>query len=81
MKLFPHQQAALEKTKDFDRVAFYHDMGLGKTFSGSEKMVQYGNRVNLIVCQKSKVDDWVNHFIEHYPTEVRIYNLTKKKSL
>ena len=81
MKLFPHQQEALNRTKDFDRVAFYHDMGLGKTFTGSEKMMQYGNRVNLIVCQKSKVADWVNHFIEHYSAVVRIYNLTNKKSM
>lgn len=81
MKLFPHQQAALDRTKGFDRVAFYHDMGLGKTFTGSEKMVSYGNMVNLIVCQKSKVNDWVNHFIMHYSVLVRIYNLTNKKSM
>ena len=29
MKLFPHQSEALERTKGFDRVAYYHDMGLG----------------------------------------------------
>lgn len=29
MKLFPHQVEALERTKAFDRVAYYHDMGLG----------------------------------------------------
>ena len=29
MKLFPHQTEALERTKHFNRVAFYHDMGLG----------------------------------------------------
>ena len=81
MKLFPHQEEALKRTKGFDRVAYYHDMGLGKTFTGSEKMMSYGNRVNLIICQKSKVNDWVNHFIEHYPADVRIYNLTNKKSM
>lgn len=53
------------------------DMGLGKTFTGSEKMMQFGNRVNLIVCQKSKVNDWVNHFEKHYL--VYVYDLTKKK--
>ena len=75
MKLFPHQEEALKRTEGFDRVAFYHDMGLGKTFTGSEKMVRYGNRVNLIVCQKSKVNDWVNHFVEHY--NILPYDLTK----
>ena len=66
MKLFQHQEEALKRTEGFDRVAYYHDMGLGKTFTGSEKMMSYGNRVNLIVCQKSKVNDWFNHFCEHY---------------
>ena len=78
MKLFPHQEEALKRTKGFDRVAFYHDMGLGKTFTGSEKMMSYGNDTNLIVCQKSKVNDWVNHFREHYP-RVSVHDLTKKK--
>lgn len=80
MKLFPHQAAALERTEGFENVAFYHDMGLGKTFTGSEKMKVYGNRVNLVICQKSKVDDWVNHFKEHYP-QVAVFNLTKPKEL
>jgi SNF2 family DNA or RNA helicase len=77
MKLFPHQSEALQRTADFKNVAFYHDMGLGKTFTGSEKMCEYGNGVNLIVCQKSKVNDWVNHFKEYYT--VFVYDLTKKK--
>ena len=52
-------------------------MGLGKTYVGSEKMVEYGNRVNLIVCQKSKVNDWVEHFTRHYA--MKVFNLTKPK--
>lgn len=32
-------------------------------------MVQLGAKVNLVVCQKSKVDDWVQHFQEHYQCE------------
>ena len=50
IKLFPHQTEALEQTKDFQNIAVYHDMGLGKTFTGSEAMIRFGNRVNLIVC-------------------------------
>ena len=42
-------------------------MGLGKTFVGSEKMAQLDNSMNLVICQKSKVEDWINHFKEHYP--------------
>ena len=75
--LFPHQVDSLEQTKDQNRCAYFLDMGLGKTFVGSEKMKQLGTRVNLVVCQKSKVEDWVNHFKEHY--DFRIYNLTKPK--
>ena len=76
MKLFPHQEEALNRTKGFERVAYYHDMGLGKTFTGSEKMMSYGNKVNLVVCQKSKIKDWVNHFKSHY--KVDVWNLTNK---
>ena len=36
--LFKHQIKALEDTKGKNRVAYYLDMGLGKTFVGSEKM-------------------------------------------
>lgn len=52
-------------------------MGLGKTFTGSEKMMSYGNRVNLVVCQKSKVNDWVNHCTSYTPHWC--LDLTKKK--
>lgn len=64
ISLFPHQQEALQETKDFDNIAVYHDMGLGKTFTGSEMMKRFGCKVNLIVCQKSKVQDWVEHFTD-----------------
>lgn len=66
MKLFKHQEEALEQTKDQDNVAYYLDMGLGKTFVGSEAMMRFGNNINLLICQKSKVNDWVQHFKEHY---------------
>lgn len=75
MQLYPHQKEALELTKDKNRVAYYYDMGLGKTFIGSEKMKQLGNSLNLVVCQKSKIQDWVNHFKENYP-DYNIFNLT-----
>lgn len=70
MQLFEHQAAALKATKDLNRVAFYHDMGLGKTFTGAEKMKRLGGRVNLVICQKSKIDDWCEHFTSHYNTPV-----------
>lgn len=55
-------------------------MGLGKTFIGSEKMKILNTDTNLVVCQKSKINDWVNHFKEHYP-KYETYDLTDKKRL
>lgn len=66
MQLYDHQAAALNATKEFNRVAYYHDMGLGKTYTGAEKMRQLGGRVNLVICQKSKIDDWFDHFEDNY---------------
>lgn len=77
MKLYPHQIEALDLIKDKNRCAIYYDMGLGKTFIGSEKMKELGARVNLVICQKSKVDDWINHFKENYQREP--FDLTKPK--
>lgn len=74
MKLYEHQKEALNLTKDKSRVAYYLDMGLGKTFVGSEKMVQLGSKINLIICQKSKIADWIEHFKKYYAAE--IYDLT-----
>lgn len=79
LTLFDHQKQALAETDGMTHVAYYHDMGLGKTFTGSEKMMQLGAKVNLIVCQKSKVDDWVEHFEKHY--NYQVFNLTKPKQL
>lgn len=66
MQLYPHQVSALEQTKGLNRVAYYLDMGLGKTFVGSEKMADLNADVNLVVCQKSKVRDWIEHFFRYY---------------
>lgn len=78
MVLYPHQKAELEATKDFNRVAYYHDMGLGKTFVGAEKIIQLGSHINLVVCQKSKIEDWQDHFYLHYSEKTTIFNLTEK---
>ena len=66
INLFPHQTKALEETKQFNNVAYYLDMGLGKTFVGSEKLKQLGCKINLLVCQNSKIDDWKEHFEKYY---------------
>lgn len=66
IKLYPHQQKALDMTQDKNRVAYYLDMGLGKTFLATEKAKQLGSKIILVVCQKSKLEDWKAHYEEYY---------------
>lgn len=77
MELFGYQKDALERVEGKKRCAFYHDMGLGKTFTGAEKLMSDDSPKALVVCQKSKVRDWLDHFIANYP-EVETYDLTSK---
>lgn len=79
INLFPHQQKALDLTATHNRCAYYLDMGLGKTFVGSEKLMGLETRINLVVCQCSKVQDWVEHFQEHY-TRNCVVDLTNPKN-
>lgn len=79
LKLLPHQVVGLEETKQFNRVAYYWDMGTGKTFVGAEKLHSFGTEYNLLICQCSKVEDWVNHFKEFYPN-LNVINYTKPKA-
>ena len=52
---------------------------MGKTFTGAEKMIRLGAEVNLLICQKSKIQDWRNHFAQHYKYDISAYDLTNKK--
>jgi len=79
MKLFPHQEDVLKQTEGRNRVAYYLDMGLGKTFVGSEKAVSLDANIVLIVCQKSKVQDWIDHFRINYDWIDDVLDLTDKK--
>ena len=84
MKLFPHQEDVLKQTEGRNLVAYYLDMGLGKTFVGSEKMMTLGKSFNLVVCQKSKVQDWIGHFNQNYsehPYCIEVFDLTNKKQM
>lgn len=78
VQLYPHQQKALEETEQFNKVGYFLDMGLGKTFVGSEKS-RFLKEPLLLICQKSKIEDWFNHFDEHY--DCRLYDLTRKNDL
>lgn len=74
IELYPHQIDVLEQTADKKRVAYYLDMGLGKTYVGSEKTMSFNNKLNLLICQKSKINDWFEHFKQY---DCNIYDLTK----
>ena len=79
IKLMPHQVEILDITKDFKNVAYGLRLGLGKTFSGSEKLMDYRKSINLVIVQKSKIDDWVEHFKKYYsefPYFTEAYDLT-----
>ena len=77
IQLLPHQERAINHTAHMKRVAYYHDMGLGKTFTGSEKLISLGYNKNLIICQKSKIIDWKNHIKKYY--DVSVFDLTENK--
>lgn len=79
IQLYEHQTNVLRDTAGHSRVAYYLDMGLGKTFVGSVKLDDLGAIDNLIVCQKSKVADWVDHMRDHHPMFIT-FDLTNKKS-
>ena len=51
-------------------------IGLGKTYISSEKANTYPLKI-LVVCQKSKINDWCKHFKSLYGYDV--YDLTKPK--
>lgn len=78
VKLFPHQVKALNETKQFNKVGYFLDMGLGKTFVGSEKARQL-NKPLLLICQKSKIEDWTTHLVNVCGFDS--YDLTDKKEL
>ena len=78
IRFYPHQQKELDETKDLNKVAYYHDMGLGKTFTGAEKLINLGAKLNLVICQKSKVKDWFTHFNKFYDRSMLTFDLTNK---
>ncbi len=80
LQFMAHQDMVLARTENFNRCAYYLDMGLGKTFVGAEKMYLLNNEVNLVVCQKSKIDDWLQHFTDYYP-DYAVFDLTQKREM
>lgn len=69
----------LQQTQNRNKVAYYLDMGLGKTYCGSYKATSFKDPI-LIVCPKSLVPQWLDHFESTHQEWIR-YDLTKKKQL
>ena len=76
--LYLHQLQALEQTEGRNKVAYYMDMGLGKTITGIEKMKSLNNKNNLIICQKSMIGMWTDEVMQQWDN-VTVYNLSKKR--
>lgn len=81
VQLYPHQTKALEETKQFNKVGYFLDMGLGKTFVGSEKLIgmNFTQGKSILICQKSKIADWRSHFADYYRNDISAYDLSDKK--
>lgn len=79
IKLYEHQKDVLQQTQQYNRCAYYLDMGLGKTYVGSFKATSY-NKPILIVCPKSLISQWMEQFNNVHPN-YKCYDLTKKKQL
>ncbi|MCU4843759.1 SNF2-related protein [Bacillus cereus] len=71
----------MNETYKHNRVAYYLDMGLGKTFVGSEKMWELNTPYNLLICQKSKIDDWKEHFEQHYDYKVILFDKQRMEDI
>lgn len=69
----------LQQLQDYNKCALYLDMGLGKTFTGSVKAVSFEDPI-LIICPKSLIHQWMQHFRDNHSEWTR-YDLTKKKQL
>ena len=79
IKLYPHQEKVLQQTQSYNKVAYYLDMGLGKTFTGSVKATSFKKPI-LIICPKPLISQWIEHF-NNVHTDYCTYNLTNKKQL
>lgn len=74
IKLYDFQRGRVGNRK---AVALYWDMGLGKTYGGLDRARQFGDDRVLVVCQKSKIQDWIDAIKEFSDEEAA--NLRKEK--
>ena len=80
MNLYRFQRKGLDRVAGKCNVALYWDMGLGKTFAGFQKMKEFGGRLNLIICQKSKMMDWSEHAGDNVGDLSKVYRVYANES-
>ena len=78
LKPYKYQFQTVEQIIDEDesKIALYWDMGTGKTMAGAELVAQWKSGCNLVICQKSKIKDWIQHFNLYYPKRFHVLDLT-----
>lgn len=74
MELYDFQKEIIRHTDGYEQVAYFLGMGLGKTLLAQTHICRMAYRYEnvLVVCQKSKILDWCNHWKEN--TDYRVLN-------
>ena len=75
MELYGFQKEILKRTENEDRCAYFVGMGLGKTLLSSEHVssIALPDEDIIVICQLSKVRDWVDHWRRNYHRPVCDY--------
>lgn len=80
IKLFPHQRQTLVDIARYTRCCLAHEMGLGKTYTSTEKLSSLDFKHALVVCQKSLIPTWIKHLKDNYP-DWEVIDYTKPKAV
>ena len=75
MEPYGFQKEILKRTENEDRCAYFVGMGLGKTLLSSEHVSSIAppDEDIIVICQLSKVRDWVEHWRRNYSRPVCDY--------
>lgn len=80
VELYEHQKRVLEQIKDKNRCLLALDMGLGKTYTATEKLTTFSFKHCLVICPKSLIPMWLKHFEQNYP-QYKVNNYAKTKEI
>lgn len=78
IKLYKHQQDAVDRVAGHDRVYLAHGMGSGKTIEALFLAQKWADKAVLIICQASLVAYWARESQKWYDG-ADVYNLRKNK--